>query len=61
MLHGPSSLLWPRNRGVDLLNRKRLPTFRSMASEIFGTAALFWVLIPVGLLGGSLLLKVLKD
>lgn len=35
--------------------------FRSMASEIFGTAALFWVLIPVGLLGGSLLLKVLKD
>jgi cytochrome b6-f complex subunit 7 len=32
-----------------------------MASEIFGTAALFWALIPVGLLGGSLLLKVLKD
>jgi cytochrome b6-f complex subunit 7 len=24
-----------------------------MASEIFGTAALFWVLIPVGLLGGA--------
>ncbi|MBD2424170.1 cytochrome b6-f complex subunit PetM [Cyanobium sp. Alchichica 3B3-8F6] len=28
-----------------------------MASEIFGTAALFWVLIPVGLAGGALLLK----
>ena len=39
----------------------RVHLFRSMASEIFGTAALFWVLIPVGLLGGSLLLKVLKD
>ena len=46
---------------MDLLDRNRLPTFRFMASEIFGTAALFWVLIPVGLLGGSLLLKVLKD
>jgi cytochrome b6-f complex subunit 7 len=30
---------------------------RSMASEIFGTAALFWVLIPIGLAGGALLLK----
>lgn len=29
-----------------------------MTSEIFGTAALFWVLIPVGLLGGALLLRV---
>jgi cytochrome b6-f complex subunit 7 len=29
----------------------------AMASEIFGIAALFWVLIPVGLLGGALLLK----
>ena len=28
-----------------------------MASEIFGTAAIFWVLIPVGLTGGALLLK----
>jgi cytochrome b6-f complex subunit 7 len=28
-----------------------------MASEIFGTAAIFWVLIPVGLAGGALLLK----
>ncbi len=28
-----------------------------MASEIFGVAALFWVLIPVGLAGGALLLK----
>jgi cytochrome b6-f complex subunit 7 len=34
---------------------------RAMASEIFGTAALFWVLIPVGLAGGALLLKLLKD
>ena len=32
-----------------------------MASEIFGIAAVFWVLIPVGLGGGSLLLKLLKD
>jgi len=52
---------WPRNWRRDLLNRKRLLTLSSMASEIFGTAALFWVLIPVGLLGGSLLLKLLKD
>lgn len=37
------------------------PLMPVMASEIFGTAALFWILIPVGLLGGSLLLKVLKD
>ncbi|WP_036918077.1 MULTISPECIES: cytochrome b6-f complex subunit PetM [unclassified Prochlorococcus] len=29
-----------------------------MASEIFGTAAIFWVLIPVGLLGGAFLLKI---
>ncbi|MCP9817837.1 cytochrome b6-f complex subunit PetM [Vulcanococcus limneticus] len=28
-----------------------------MASEIFGTAAIFWLLIPVGLVGGLLLLK----
>jgi cytochrome b6-f complex subunit 7 len=28
-----------------------------MAAEIFGTAALFWILIPVGLAGGALLLK----
>jgi cytochrome b6-f complex subunit 7 len=40
-----------------LLNRRALPPSQSMASEIFGTAALFWVLIPVGLLGGALLLK----
>ena len=41
----------------------RVPFFprRPMASEIFGTAALFWVLIPVGLAGGALLLKLLKD
>lgn len=30
----------------------------AMASEIFGTAALFWVLIPIGLVGGALLLKI---
>ena len=33
----------------------------SMASEIFGTAALFWVLIPLGLAGGALLLKLQGD
>jgi cytochrome b6-f complex subunit 7 len=27
-----------------------------MASEIFGIAVVFWVLIPVGLAGGALLL-----
>jgi cytochrome b6-f complex subunit 7 len=32
-----------------------------MASEIFGTAAIFWVLIPIGLLGGALLLKLEGD
>mgnify|MGYP006275891041 CR=1 FL=1 len=32
-----------------------------MASEIFGIAALFWVLIPVGLVGGVLLLKLQGD
>ena len=32
-----------------------------MASEIFGIAAIFWVLIPIGLLGGVLLLKLEKE
>ncbi|APD48772.1 cytochrome b6-f complex subunit PetM [Synechococcus sp. CS-602] len=32
-----------------------------MASEIFGIAAIFWVLIPVGLVGGAVLLKLQKD
>ena len=32
-----------------------------MASEIFGIAAIFWVLIPVGLAGGALLLKLQGD
>jgi len=32
-----------------------------MASEIFGTASLFWILIPVGLVGGALLLKLQGD
>ena len=32
-----------------------------MASEIFGTAAIFWVLIPVGLAGGGLLLTLQGD
>ncbi|MEY4771781.1 cytochrome b6-f complex subunit PetM [Vulcanococcus sp.] len=32
-----------------------------MASEIFGIAAVFWVLIPVGLVGGALLLKLQGD
>ena len=33
----------------------------TMASEIFGTAAIFWVLIPIGLAGGALLLKLQGD
>jgi cytochrome b6-f complex subunit 7 len=32
-----------------------------MASEIFGIAAVFWVLIPVCLVGGLLLLKLEKE
>ena len=32
-----------------------------MASEIFGIAVVFWVLIPVGLAGGDLLLKLQGD
>ena len=32
-----------------------------MAQEIFRTAAIFWVLIPVGLIGGALLLKLQGD
>ncbi|MED5320766.1 MAG: cytochrome b6-f complex subunit PetM [Cyanobacteriota bacterium] len=32
-----------------------------MAAEIFGTAAIFWFLIPVGLAGGALLLKLQGD
>lgn len=61
MLRGTPSWPW-RGKGVGkLLNRYYLSNPSIMASEIFGTAALFWVLIPVGLVGGSLLLKVLKD
>jgi cytochrome b6-f complex subunit 7 len=37
------------------------PLSTLMASEIFGTAALFWVLIPVGMVGGALLLKLLDE
>ena len=33
----------------------------TMAAEIFGTAAIFWILIPVGLAGGALLLKLQGD
>ena len=32
-----------------------------MASEIFGITVVFWVLIPVGLAGGALLLKLQGD
>ena len=28
-----------------------------MAKEIFSIAAIFWILIPIGLVGGALLLK----
>lgn len=38
------------NWSIDLHNHP-------MAGEIFGTAALFWLLIPVGLLGGLVVLK----
>ncbi|MCX5951375.1 MAG: cytochrome b6-f complex subunit PetM [Cyanobacteria bacterium] len=31
-----------------------------MASEIFGTAALFWVLIAVGLAGGALMVRLFR-
>lgn len=34
---------------------------QTMAAEIFGTAAIFWFLIPVGLAGGALLLKLQGD
>ena len=29
----------------------------TMAKEIFSIAAVFWILIPIGLVGGALLLK----
>jgi len=32
-----------------------------VASEIFGIVAVFWVLIPLGLVGGALLLKLQGD
>ena len=51
---GASCWPWP---GRLLLNRSAPHPPQPMASEIFGIAALFWVLIPVGLLGGALLLK----
>jgi cytochrome b6-f complex subunit 7 len=43
----------------DLNGRDRCAS--TMASEIFGTAAIFWVLIPIGLVGGALLLKLEGD
>ena len=33
----------------------------TMAQEIFSIAAVFWVLIPVGLIGGAVLLKLQGD
>jgi len=32
-----------------------------MAKEIFSIAAVFWILIPIGFVGGSLLLKFQGD
>ena len=32
-----------------------------MAKEIFSIAAVFWILIPIGLVGGALLLKFQGD
>ena len=42
-------------------NRGLRPNDYAMAGEIFGTAALFWLLIPVGLLGGLVVLKFQGD
>jgi len=33
----------------------------NMAKEIFSIAAVFWILIPIGLVGGALLLKFQGD
>ena len=33
----------------------------TMAKEIFSIAAVFWILIPIGLVGGALLLKFQGD
>jgi cytochrome b6-f complex subunit 7 len=54
---GPCCCSWQPEPGRTLLNKEPVSKRRPMASEIFGTAALFWVLIPVGLAGGALLLK----
>ena len=42
-------------------NRDSNNASESMAQEIFGIAAVFWVLIPIGLAGGALLLKLQGD
>ena len=55
MLHGLKCL--PQRR----LDKLTHTCCLFMASEIFGTAALFWVLIPLGLVGGALLLKLQGD
>ena len=55
MRHGLRCSLLPR------LDKLADTCCSSMASEIFGTAALFWVLIPLGLVGGALLLKLQGD
>ena len=55
MRHGMRCSLLPR------LDKLANTCCSFMASEIFGTAALFWVLIPLGLAGGALLLKLQGD
>ncbi len=37
------------------------PKYFIMANEIFSIAAVFWILIPIGLIGGALLLKYQGD
>ena len=62
-VQAPRSNPWAGNRdcGAPRAAQWEAPLHPWMASEIFGTAALFWVLIPVGMVGGALLLKLLDE
>ena len=50
----PCGACRPANWGVHIHDH-------AMAGEIFGTAALFWLLVPLGLLGGLVVLKFQGD
>ena len=52
--HPPRGVSGQADWGVDIHDH-------AMAGEIFGTAALFWLLVPVGLLGGLVVLKFQGD